>query len=195
MHPKLKTLFLSFSFILLISQAYSQSRHGVSVVFGFAGNDIIQNTMGGPSYQGKGRQEFGLRYTYKLSRSFALETGLIFSNDKIQSTSEFYPGVTRTVRTGNIKMMSIPMYVNFSFLKYVFVNGGLIADFVTNTPPEPITTAPAGVGLGLGIGGKYNFSNMTVFVNPNLAVHYVLYNGGGGMLGDAGIKFGFGYRF
>ena len=94
-------------------------------------------------------------------------------------------------------MLSVPVYANFTFLKCLFANAGLTADFETSHQSDEIVTNQSGIGLGLGIGGKYNFNRMTVFINPFIQMHAIVtfQNEGSGSLLDQGLKFGIGYSF
>lgn len=179
---------------ILSAQVYSQSKNSISVVYGTATNSVnIHGTIGDIGYDGKGGTAFGFTYERYLSKSFSLETGLLVSDDKIQ-VNYIISGGTETT-PGDIKMISIPVLAKFTFFKYIFIDGGLIADFQTNysyQPPlvyaGPIIPSPptglqpnysnnaivnnqSGIGLELGIGAKYNFGPVIITVNPYLQQH------------------------
>ncbi|HEY4323152.1 MAG TPA: hypothetical protein VGN20_04180 [Mucilaginibacter sp.] len=194
----MKTKLIFLACVLLCTQAYCQSKNSLSLVFGVGSNAIGSIGIGGPGYQGKGETIYGLNYSRSLTKSLSIETGLEYSVNNILLDYVDAPLPAFKPIPGSIRMLSIPVYANFTFFKYLFVNGGLIADFETNYHgSNDIIADQSGIGLGLGIGGKYNFNRMIVFINPFLQSHAVVAfsNKGGGTLLNSGVKFGIGYRF
>jgi hypothetical protein len=179
------------------AQAYCQSKNSLSLVFGAGGNAIGLIGIGGPGYQGKGETIYGLNYSRSLTKAFSIETGLEYSVNNVLWDYEDAYNPSFTPQKGSIRMLSVPVYANFTFLKYLFANAGIIADFETNYHSNSITPDQSGIGLGVGIGGKYNFNSMTVFINPFLQWHAIVaaQNEGSGSLFDSGVKVGIGYRF
>ncbi|NEU09948.1 hypothetical protein GZH53_16605 [Flavihumibacter sp. R14] len=197
--PLLILVFFSFSFN---TKSYSQAKNRLTIQTGFASNALFTsaNLAGGPSHEGKGASAFGLMYSRSLSRSFALETGLEYSLNKIETTSAFHPGFERITTKNQIEMISLPFYGNFTFLKYLFVNGGLMLDLETKISGQEFRgiDSQSGLGYGLGAGGKYSFKKMTVVVNPFFQKHGLLPFEGNDYqerLGEMGVKFGVGYNF
>jgi hypothetical protein len=193
----MKKYFVLFFVITAFSlKGYSQLKNSLSVVAGASANNINRgNMIGGPSYEGKGGWLYGLKYTRSLSSSFSVETGLQYSSDKIQVSSEFMPNVPRIVRNDQVKIVSVPVYASFSFLKYLFLNAGLSADFETDHPAD-LFDDQSGISLGAGIGGKVNFDKVSVFINPFVQQHAVIsFKDANEHLFNAGVKLGVGYRF
>lgn len=194
----MKIRFIFLAFFVMSARAYSQSKNSISLVFGIGSNAIGAIGVGGPGYSGKGATIYGLNYSRSLTKSFSIETGLEYSINNVLWDYEDAYNPSFTPQKGSISMLSVPVFANFTFLKYLYADAGVIADFETNYHPNSsITPDQSGIGLDLGIGGKYNFNRMTVFVNPFLQWHAVIafQNEGSGSLLDAGIKFGIGYRF
>jgi hypothetical protein len=194
----MKIRFIFFALFLMSAEAYSQSKNNISLVFGTGGNAIGLIGTGGPGFTGKGETIYGLTYSRSLTKFFSIETGLEYSVNNVLWDYEDAYNPSFTPQKASIRMLSVPVYANFTFLKYLYADAGLIADFETNYHHyDSITPDQSGIGLGLGIGGKYNFNRITVFVNPFLQWHAVVafQNEGSGSVMDAGVKFGIGYRF
>lgn len=194
----MKTVFVFF--LLLISSicCFCQSKNSLFLQYGTASNNVnTYNRIGGPNYYGKGESIFGLKYLRKLTNNFAIETGLDFSVNKIQETSEPFPSRPQIIINGKIKMLSVPVYANYTFFKYLFVNVGITTDFETGREGTTDLINQSGIGVGLGIGGKYDFKRVTVFVNPFLHNYAIIpFNSlNREKILEAGFKFGIGYRF
>ena len=190
----MKTRLIISAFILFSLQGYSQSKNTLSAVYGTGSNDInIKGVVGDFGYHSARGTLFGLNYSRNFTPSFSIETGLIFSDNKVRETS-ISPGGS-TERNGTIKMTSIPAIAKITFLKYLYVDAGLTADFQTsNTSPAP---NQSGIGIEGGIGAKYSFGSLLLFVNPFIHDHALIrFNAGStfNMIGS-GVKFGVGYNF
>lgn len=177
---------------------FCQYKNNLSLVYGTASNSIYTaKQIGGPNYEGKGELLVGLKYSRKLTKSFAIETGINFSVNKIQQTSEFLPFRPRTVSNGKIDILSVPVYANYTFLKYLFVNAGITTDFEINRNENSIVNNQSGIGTGFGIGGKYDFKKISVFINPFLHGYATIpfHNQNNGEILEAGLRMGIGYNF
>ena len=199
-YPYLLTIL--FCACMLPGKSFSQSKNRLIFQSGFASNALFTSPgmVGGGSHEGKGASAFGIVYSRSLNKSFVLETGLEYSANRIETTSAFYPGIDQTSTKHKIQMLSVPVYGNFTFLKYVFVNGGLLFSMETKISDQEFRgiDSQSGLGYGLGLGGKYSFNKMTVLVNPFFEKHGVLsfeMNKSQERLGELGLKFGVGYNF
>jgi hypothetical protein len=188
---KIKFIFLAL--IFLSAGAYCQSKNTLSILYGPAGNAIIAPA----GIDGKGATLYGFNYQRNLTRSFSIETGLEYSINNVLWDYEDAYNPHFVPQKGNVRMLSVPVYANFSFFKYLFADVGFIADFETNYHSNALVDNQSGIGLGLGIGGKYSFNRMTIFVNPFLQLHSAIsfYSESHDSLSDAGVKFGVGYKF
>ena len=207
MKPKLIILAL----IAFTAHAFSQSKNTISFVYGTTSNDVnIHGAIGDFGYTGKGGSQFGLNYTHNFNHTFSLQSGIMFSNDNVQLNTLgpqynglFYTGNIN--QTGNIKLITIPVIAKVSFLKYLYVDAGLLADFETNYSSDgtdqanKTATKQTGIGIELGLGANYNFGRWDIFVNPFTQVHAIARFSSGNTsnfnLLDAGFKFGAGYSF
>ena len=194
----MKTVFIFFVLMAISISCFCQSKNALFLQYGTASDNVdTYDRIGGPNYYGKGESIFGLKYLRKLTNNFAIETGVDFSVNKIQQTSEFFPFMPQTITNGKIKMLSVPVYANYTFFKYLFVDAGITTDFEIGREGTTDLINQSGIGAGLGIGGKYDFKRVTVFVNPFLHNYAIIpFNSlNREKILEAGFKFGVGYRF
>lgn len=199
MKPKL--IFLAL--LLLSVQAFSQSKNTVSFVYGITSASVnIHGAMGDFGYDDRPGSQFGISYTRDINHTISLQTGIFFINDDVRLTT--VGPLSTGPKNGNIKLITIPVLARVNFLKYVFVDGGLLGDFETNystngtDDANHMATKQTGIGLEFGLGAKYNFGPVNIFVNPFLQAHALARFGNKGSnfnLMDPGYKFGLGYSF
>src|SRR5579872_2424021 len=152
--------------ILLSLQAFPQSKNNISLVYGAASNIVdIHGAIGDFGYSPESGTNFGLSYTHYMSKHFSLETGLLYSKSDVRLSSiqgprgEFF-------YDGDVKMISVPVYAKFTFLKYAFLQGGILLDHQTNYSGHSrnyLINDVSGVGIEMGIGWKYNIGRVSVF--------------------------------
>jgi hypothetical protein len=188
----MKFKFILPALVLLSFQAFSQTKNNISLVYGVASNIVdIHGAIGDFGYSPESGTNFGLSYTHYLSKHFSLESGILYSNSYVRLSSiqgprgEFF-------YDGYVKMISVPVLAKFTFLKYVFLQGGILLDHQTNYTRDGVINDESGVGLEMGIGGKYSIGRVSVFVNPFVAKHGTP---GSNNLLEAGAKFGLGFDF
>ena len=194
---QMKNILLFLTFTLLSTGVYCQSKNNLSLLFGTAGNDIFNPGIGAAGYKGEGDLIYGFNYSRNLTKSFSIQSGLEYSVNNVLWNYEDAYTPSFTPQKTSIRMLSIPVYANFTFLKYLFANAGLTADFETSHQSDEIVSDKSGIGFGMGIGAKYNFNKITVFINPFFQLHTIVafHREGGGTLADQGIKIGIGYNF
>jgi hypothetical protein len=180
-----------FSALILFSfQAFSQSKNNISLVYGIAANSVdIHGVKGDYGYNNESGYQFGLSYTRNLNKSFSVETGLLFSESKIQLTTI---GPAGSTYNQSLDMLTVPVYAQYTFLKYLYAQGGFMFDHETNYTSDHNLVDQSGVGIEIGFGGKYSFGPVSVFVNPFLCRHAI--NANNNLL-EAGTRFGLGYNF
>jgi len=182
-----------FSALFLLSiHAFSQSKNNISLVYGFANNLIdIHGAIGDYGYANKSGIMYGLSYTRNLGKSFSIETGLIYANHKAE-VHYIVGGLGEQKRSGEIHLISVPLYARYTFLKYLFLQSGFSLDHQTNYSADGIANDQSGIGLELGVGGKVNLGQLSVFANPYFCNHNF---SGTNNLMETGIKFGAGFNF
>jgi len=170
----MRHLLIALFFFSISIGLFAQSKNEIAINCGFAGNELVvdNNLIGGPSYEGEGSYLIGLRYARTVYRMIALETGIDYSVNKIKVKPA--TGIDASAKDTKIKMLSVPIYGNVSFLKYFFVNAGAIVDFELNRTTLQLTDEQSGVGLGIGIGTKYRISGFAISLNPFLEKHAVI---------------------
>ena len=115
---------------------------------------------------------YGVSYLKPLNKWLDIETGLEYLSCPIETKSigSTINGVATLTRSGTLSMLSIPITVRANFLKYFFVNAGLLLDVDVNA--NSIINSQSGLGSLLGLGMKYDFKNgISVFVNPYSKIH------------------------
>ena len=195
----------SILFIILILSSlinnltHAQTKNRIAITSGISSNVVFQSAplLGGGSNEGKGANAFGIRYTRNLNDLFSIETGLEYSTNKIQSTPS-YTGQQMPSSQHNVRMVSLPLYGNLTFLKYLFVNAGAIFDLETDKDASQTRgmNSQSGVGYGFGVGGKYDFNKMTILVNPFFQKHAVITtHNHPERIAELGVRLAIGYNF
>ena len=184
---------------IVTNSTYAQTRNRITITSGISSNEVFQSQhmAGGGSNEGRGANAFGIRYTKNLNNLFSIETGLEYSSNKIESTPAF-TGQQMPSSQHNVRMVSLPLYGNLTFLKYLFVNAGVIFDLDTDNDTSQTRgiNSQSGAGYGFGVGGKYDLSNMTILVNPFFQKHAVVTtHNHPERIGEIGVRMGIGYNF
>jgi len=140
----------------------------------FGENDVVRSKdlLGSASYNGDKFFTFGINYLYKLNNTFDIETGIEYSNHKIIVKSMVLPDMNTYSPhySANLSLVNIPITLRVNFLKYFFVNGGILFEMDAGTS-SPID-GQTGIGSVLGLGIKYDFkSGFSVFANPYIKAH------------------------
>jgi len=166
----------------------------------FGENDVIrsQELIGSASKIGDEFFTFGIDYLSKLNSFLDVETGIEYSNHKIlvkpmviPNMDSYSPGYS-----ASISLINIPVTLRVNFLKYCFINGGLLfeMDASTSSPIESQT----GIGSVLGLGIKYDFkSGLSVFANPYYKMHSLVPFSSGDnhqRIIESGFRFGLMYK-
>ena len=177
-----KSAFFVSCFIFVASlSTYAQkneekTRKGqIGITFSsFGENDVVrsQELMGGASYPGDTFFTLGINYLSKLNNFLDVETGIEYSNHKIIVKPMVIPNMDSYSPNyrSSISLINIPVTLRVNFLKYCFINGGLLFDMDASTS-SPIDSQ-TGIGSVMGLGIKYDFkSGLSVFANPYYKMH------------------------
>lgn len=194
-------LLLASNHILLTAQGNKSFLNDakIGITFSsFGANEIvtIPAVKGGPSFDSKSFYNFGITYIKGLNCYLELETGLEYSKHNIIYIPNAGTGSNPTRYNKDFSIIDIPVTLRVNFLKYFFINGGLLLDIdvSSNTPVD----RQIGLGTMLGIGVKYDWNNgVGVFVNPYSKMHSVvpfvdrhLHQ----MVSESGFRFGITYK-
>lgn len=173
-------LFLLFIYISLHAQEPKQKRPG-HFGLSFAGFALTQEDWdisdvryyGGGTYDNGFYREkifytIGFNYLKPLSSWLDLETGLEYSRKLGEVKTVFFGDAM--IEKANATMASIPLTLRANFLRFFFVNGGLLTDLdlggYEHKSYESIRYQ-SGIGPVVGLGVKYDFkSGGQIFINP-----------------------------
>jgi len=152
-----------------------QNAGKIGITFSSPGeNGVYQKSktsMGGPSYRGNGFYALGFNYLIPIRTWLAFETGVEYAHHTIVIESFVFPASDNTSRREHFSIISIPLTVRLTFLKYFFVNGGFSIDMAGSSSISDQT----GIGGHLGVGVTYDFTKcLSVFVNPYVKPHSLL---------------------
>lgn len=184
------------AFLFLSYQINAQSKGTV----GFSFTTISSNAMlrsgslehNYETIKGKGFMAAGIDYWYPLTDWLKAETGINYS---FQNFSKLYynPNIYTVALTAvepvnfDIHQVNIPVGFRAEFLKYGFINSGVLLD-LTHEP---------GIGSYFGIGAKIESEiGLGLMINPYVKMHSVLpvsFNKDADRVMEAGIKFGITY--
>jgi len=178
-----RIVFITIS-ILLINQSWiiaqeNETKLGnnkIGITFSsFGKNDVFRfdELDGAASYNSDYFFTIGFNYHHPLNKWLEAETGIEYSQHNIIIEPNLSPGMDNSMRKANFSLINIPATLKASFLKYFFVNGGLIVDIdaSTNSPIDNQT----GIGSILGLSVKYDFKNdISAFINPYTKIHSLI---------------------
>lgn len=189
---------MKFKLLLLASivasiNADAQSNNNISLLYGISTTNVdIHNAIGDFGYNQKTGIVQGITYSRKINKWFSIETGLLVENDKVE-LSTILPGMGTPTVDGIVKLISVPVYAKFTFLRYFYGDTGISFDYQTNYSSNSVVNSESGTGVELGIGAKYTLGRIIIFVNPY--THIYTLNTSHFNLMEAGYKFGAGYDF
>lgn len=196
----MKNLLLTL-FLLFAQVSFGQTKNEFYLAYGISNAvpmyGIRNNIDGAPGYSGKGTSSFGFRFLLQSKKAVRLETGADYMTCKFEVSPNLPPGVDETPHTEEVSLISIPIYANLTFLKYCFVQGGVLGDFEISR--NATIQKQTGLGFGLGLGGKYAYKNVEFMINPFLQRHALITfkdeQGSRQSLINAAVRFAVGYSF
>lgn len=177
---KKNPLFLLLIIVTTSIPSYAQKNSGIQkgqigITFSsFGNNNVIRSheLIGAASYNSDRFYTLGVTYIYNLNRIIDIEAGIEYSNHKITIKPNLPPNMDNTPYGDSFSLINIPLTVRVNFLRYCFINGGILFDMDASNLPFDSQT---GIGGILGLGLKYDFkSGVSVFVNPYLKAHSLI---------------------
>lgn len=177
--------FITFTLVLsillscsLAAQEESNLKRSIGFTFtAFGNSDVINSSRrtleGGPSYNGKNFYTFGVSYIHPIRYWLDVEAGMEFSGYTITVKPMSMPDMPYLPYDKKISLVNIPITARVNFLKYFFVNGGLLLDLETgNSSPIDNQT---GIGTLLGVGARYTLNNgLGAFINGYSKFHSLI---------------------
>lgn len=188
---------LNFYVVLIVAQKGS-----IGVSFSaFSDNDVARfKSLEDNSSFGAGKSySYGISYLKPLNKWLELETGMEYVYGVVNKSSDVHDigmGVVSYTSTSNLALLNVPITVRANFLKYFFVNAGLLVDL--DVSKNSIIESQTGIGTMFGLGVKYDFkSGMSVFVNPYSKIHVfpVAMNNNPAHFLETAVRIGIMYKF
>ncbi len=164
---------------------YAQEKNEVRVYGGRYVSDTQKNL------------EIGIKYLRNITENLRVETGILLAKANAEITTYYdMPDKPDKVEYEDLKVLQIPLYANYIWGKYFFVNGGLLLSFDKS---KGSLDSQSGIGYGVGVGAKYTVKKIVFYLNPNFKrcaafipfqkeKHHEKFT-------ELGVEFGIGYRF
>lgn len=195
-----KKLIVICSFILLFStSSHSQVKHEIGVIYGKSSGaavySILRNgfLVGGSTSSLEKNNTIGIKYirSIQTKKKLKLELGLNYLNGTLKITpAPTGDPVYDAPSYGDFMLISSPVYINYSFWKYFFLNTGVLLDYQKS---ESETYSGIGIGYGFGLSARYSYKKYFFFINPKYEKHLFFSKSDGLM--EFGIMSGIGYTF
>ncbi|MBN2613667.1 MAG: hypothetical protein JXB00_19075 [Bacteroidales bacterium] len=172
----LSILFINQSLLIAQRNETKLTADKIGITFStFGENNVFRSDEldGAASYNSDYFFTIGINYLHPLNKWLEAETGIEYSKHNIIIEPNLPPDMDNSSRKANFSLLNVPVTLRANFLKYFFVNGGLIVDIdaSTNSPIDNQT----GIGVLIGLSAKYDFkSRVSVFVNPYTKIHSLI---------------------
>lgn len=186
-------------FMLSANSIWAQNKHSFSLNYGFGGNIMLVNGFNKEKgFSNNGMYAVGIRYQRNISKTIALKTGLDYSRNDVLVAAGYHPYLPEEEESSwDIQLLTLPIYINYQPLDYLFIEGGPIVDLQFNIWDSQPTDTQSGIGLGLGFGGMYSYKNFCFslgpFVNYHAIIQFEPYDRD--RLVEIGVKFDIGFEF
>lgn len=179
-----------------VFQLHAQEKGTIGFTFSAMNkNSLLQSAAENHNYithRGRGFMSFSADYWYPINKWLDFETGINYSLQSFGETIDDPNIVYVTApspRYYDINMLNIPIGFRVNFLKYGFVNSGVLLD-LTHEP---------GIGSYFGVGAKLESEvGFGIFINPYVKMHSVLpvnFNENVNRILESGIRVGVAYSF
>lgn len=169
--------FFSLSFLANAQENagnFRQNRIGITFSsFGTADVITFEKLMGAASYHSDSFYSFGVNYLSRLGKRWDFEAGIVYAGYSVVVNPNLPPSWDGLPYRVKFSLIDVPVTLRLNFLKYFFLNGGLIFDF-DGSASMPIDSQ-TGIGSMMGIGFNYDFKNgISAFVNPYSKMHSLI---------------------
>ncbi|MDR1340632.1 MAG: hypothetical protein LBK58_11370 [Prevotellaceae bacterium] len=179
----------------LNAQRETGSRLGIT--FSSLGTNDIFGGLSNQHYSldDKSFYALGLTYIKGINRWLELDASLEYARYKMKVSANVYPDIFVFIREQEMElsMFNIPVTLRANFLKYFFVNGGLLIDLDVSSN-NPYIENLTGFGGIAGFGVNYNFDfGLSVFLNPYIKAHSWINVKNQQKILEKGFRLGFAY--
>jgi len=173
---KKRLVFFILVFITLnsFSQETNKDSYGISIGTGQSGLYTLGKAyvIGGPDYEGLSAIEVGLNYYHPLNKFLYFESGLYYHHNKIKITPAPYPGAVFNPRYINLNLFYIPVNLKLMFLKYFFIDGGMLLNMDVSTHSNISNQTAIGANFGMGVEIPV-FKHYRIILNPYINIHEI----------------------
>ena len=198
-NKKIKLAGLILIGLFSVHNIWGQNSHTLSLNYGFGGNMMLVDGFNKEKgFSNDGMYSIGIRYQKNISERIALKTGLDYSRNNVLVAAGYHPYLPEDGESSwDINLLSLPIYINYQPLDFLFIEAGPIIDLQFNIWDSQPTDTQSGIGLALGIGGIYTYKNLCFTLGPFANYHAILqfepYDRD--RLLEMGVKFGIGFNF
>jgi hypothetical protein len=180
---------------------YSQGSIEIKAFYGFSGTHLRSNAeiVTGTSVEVDRFREFGMIFSKGIGQKFRLNGGLTYSyaEANLDYNSSYCPSCLTILHNSEFRMLSVPVYAEYSPTDFLFVAAGPVLDFQLSEDNN--FNDQSGFGYLVGVGGRVQAQNFTISVFPNYKRHAVIpfekSTGYKNFLQEFGLQVGVGYRF
>lgn len=193
----MKSQIIAFFLLLIFSSVSAQDNDEKRASMGltlssFGDLDFMQShdVVGAPGYEIGHFYSLGFVLLLPMNEWLDFEGSVEYKRFKVAITPA--PGLNLPSRTDKVSMVDIPLLLRANFLKYAFVNGGLI---ISNSSGFSAINS-SGIGGKLGVGLTYQFQRIGVFANPYVSVNPIMgfSSDGNDRMLEAGIRLGITFK-
>lgn len=195
-----KRLFNLILLLTVIAWTYPKNTHAqqheIAIQYQWLGESVFayEAGAGGPGYDLKKGDNFGLEYRYFFKPWLVLQTGITYQQTIFTISSNLPPDIPKIISETSLNVLAVPIMGEVHFLKYFFANTGLVFTIDTHNDRFDKQT---GLGFAIGIGGQYNISKrVRLYINPLISQYNTSsLSSREQKLTQAGIKGGIAYKF
>jgi hypothetical protein len=176
--------------------AQKELNNKIGVTFSSLGVDDVFKKLDAEryGYEGKNFYTLGLTYIRGMNNWLDIEIGLEYSNHNIGIIPNTIIGSNIFMQTQETKiaLLGVPATLRINFLKYFFINAGVLIDI--DCSRNIYFENQTGIGGVAGFGVNYNFDfGLSVFLNPYIKAHSWVDVGRQQKILEKGFKLGIAY--
>ncbi len=171
-------VFLLSKQVLTIAQenAKQPKINKLGITFSAFGDNIVyrkEELVGAASVTGDNFFVFGINYLQGLNKWLEIETAVEVGKYQFTINSNLPPEMESTSSNKAAALVSIPLTLRANFLKYFYINGGIMLDM--DVSGNNYIDDQTGIGTITGIAAKYDFKQgVSLFINPYVKFHSLL---------------------
>lgn len=198
-----KHLLFIFFIFCCITSVRAQSGIELKGYYGISGNRLARKIQltGSSSVNMESLSEFGLILSKGIAKKLRFNAGVNYTMAQVYYRPAPCPNCgmenrSSYVHNSDFEMVTIPVYLEYTFLKFLYGAVGPVVDFQTSHTNN--FTDQSGVGYLVGAGAKYTTNKIVFSVFPHYKRHHVIpfeKTENKYLLEEFGLQFGIAYRF